>query len=261
MMRYMSEEMNRIVINADDCGKSAEVNEAIESCIIDKIVTSTTVMANMEGFDGAIDLYKKYSKTISFGLHLNLDEGMPLNKNELLINKGLYKKEGEEIKMCIPHLWKPANKEIYAALYNEMEAQLLKLIDNGVSVSHIDSHHHIHTAPFILPIVIKLAKNYNIRHIRGIRNFYPLSINECLRYGWKTYAKCLYGKCKMTDYFCSVTEFLQSNYNVKNSSIELMCHPGHPKQSFVDEVRLLKQFVVANGGHTKTAELITYKDI
>lgn len=249
--------MNRLIINADDCGKSIDVNRAIKNCIEVGLVTSTTIMANMDDFDGALRLYHEYSDRVSFGFHLDLDEGEPIIKNELLVDKGFYKVEDGKMIMDVPNLRKPIDKYIREALFYEIEAQISKLYENGVEVTHIDSHHHIHTSPFILPLVVKLAKKYNIRHIRCNRNYYPVSINECLRLGWKVYAKMLYPRCIMPQYFCSVTEYLQAKMKVQNSIIELMCHPGHPKKQFVDEIGLLKSFI--NNQHPEI-ELVSYRN-
>ena len=235
--------MNTIIINADDCGKSPEVNKAIRECVEKKLITSTTIMANMNDFEGALKLYSDYSNEISFGLHITLDEGEPLLKNELLLETGYYKKEAEKISMAIPNLRKPVPPSVLKAIYSEIEAQLIMLLDNGVKVSHLDSHHHVHSSPIVLPLVMKLSKKYGIYKVRGIRNYYPRSINEYLRYGWKIYAKMLNSKCVMTDYFCSTSEYINSSMNVTNSVIELMCHPGHPKLCFQEEVELLKVFV------------------
>lgn len=48
----------KIIINADDCGYSEKVNAAIEDCILKNAITSTTIMANMDDFEGALRLYK-----------------------------------------------------------------------------------------------------------------------------------------------------------------------------------------------------------
>jgi len=55
---------------------------------------------------------------------------------------------------------------------NEFEAQIRRILDYNLSVSHLDTHQHLHIHPGILRIVIKLAKRFNIRWIR-----YPLEIN------------------------------------------------------------------------------------
>ena len=75
VVRSSNSPMNTIVINADDCGKSSVVNKAIRDCVESNLITSTTIMSNMDDFGGAIKLYEDYSGKISFGLHINLDEG------------------------------------------------------------------------------------------------------------------------------------------------------------------------------------------
>ena len=47
----------------------------------------------------------------------------------------------------------------------ENSAQISKIINAGIEISHIDSHHHIHTDFWILVEVLKLAKKYNISKI------------------------------------------------------------------------------------------------
>lgn len=243
--------MNTIIVNADDCGKSPEVNKAIRDCIENNLITSTTVMANMSDFNGVLDLYRDYSDKISFGLHITLDEGEPLIKNDVLLEKGYYRQSEGRVYMAVPNIRKPVAPIALSAIYNEIEAQLVKLLDSGLKVSHIDSHHHVHSSPFVLPLVMRLSKKYKIYKIRGIRNYYPRSINEYLRLGWKLYAKMLNGKCLMTDYFCSTNEYLTSGLKVMDSTIELMCHPGHPKVCFQEEIDMLRNYMESDDKEVK----------
>lgn len=82
----------KLIINADDCGYSSVVNRRIEEEIWHHRITSTTVMANMDDFEGAVRLYEKYGKDISFGVHLNMTEGKPLLDSEELLSAGVLKK-------------------------------------------------------------------------------------------------------------------------------------------------------------------------
>ena len=50
----------KLIINADDCGKSKEVNAAIAKFIEAGKITSTTVMANMDDLEGAARLFRQY---------------------------------------------------------------------------------------------------------------------------------------------------------------------------------------------------------
>ena len=48
----------------------------------------------------------------------------------------------------------------------ELEAQVVKVLDQGIPISHIDSHQHLHMLPRILNTVISIAKKHGIRIIR-----------------------------------------------------------------------------------------------
>ena len=50
--------MTTIYINADDFGLGTSVNKAIVECFNSGIINSTTLMANMPGFDEAIELLR-----------------------------------------------------------------------------------------------------------------------------------------------------------------------------------------------------------
>ena len=82
-----------LIINADDCGRTTQQNISIERAIISGKVTSTSIMANMPAFDGAVNLYNNYREKISFGVHLNLTEGEPLLYSQKLLDIGFYKQE------------------------------------------------------------------------------------------------------------------------------------------------------------------------
>ena len=45
-----------LIINADDFGKCHAVNVAIRDAFRQGLISSTTLMANMDGFDEAVDM-------------------------------------------------------------------------------------------------------------------------------------------------------------------------------------------------------------
>ncbi len=48
----------------------------------------------------------------------------------------------------------------------ELEAQVQKVAAAGIRITHLDSHQHMHIVPGILPIVIDIAKQFDIKAIR-----------------------------------------------------------------------------------------------
>lgn len=237
---------NRIIINADDCGRSKIIDSAIEECIQLGCITSTTVMANMDDFEGAVGLYKTYKDRVSFGCHLNLTQGQPLLKSQILQDIGFTTvSDNGTIELNGMHLRNSRiSKAAKAAVFEEIDAQIQKLLDSGIAISHIDSHHHIHNGIIILPIVVKVAKKYNISKIRVLRNYLPFSPGLIARKAWRIYLGLFYQEVKTTEWFSSPNEFYRltksGQVHKKNTTIELMCHPGGKSDSERKEINLLK---------------------
>jgi len=80
----------QIIINADDFGYSKAVNYGIIDSYLDGVVRSTTLMANMDGFDHAVDLAKKH-RGLAVGVHLTISTGRPLTD----LNQGFLDKNGD----------------------------------------------------------------------------------------------------------------------------------------------------------------------
>ena len=57
--------MTKLIINADDFGLSEAVNYGIISAHKTGVVTSTSTMANMPGFEHAMELLKENKKLIN----------------------------------------------------------------------------------------------------------------------------------------------------------------------------------------------------
>lgn len=221
----------RIIINADDCGYSQTVNKHIEEAIVQRRISSTTIMANMDDFDGAIDMYGKHKDIASFGFHLNLTEGEPLLKSDLLLRIGFYKEENDKIVLNgNPFRRKFLNKAIREEIYKEILAQGMKIKDAGVELSHIDSHHFMHQAVFMIPLLPRLCKDLGVYKVRNYRNYMPKSINRMLRKAWSLLLKFQCSKLRFTDFFDEYHNFynlhIKGVHYCNDDVVELMCHPG-----------------------------------
>ena len=249
--------MDMIIINADDCGISKSVDNEIEKYIQQGKITSTTIMANMDDFEGACLLYAKYKDVISFGAHLNLTEGKPLTDANSLLEIGLAERSDDGIiYFCGNKLRKyHFNRYQREIIYNELDAQISKIINAGIEISHIDSHHHIHTDFWILVEVLKLAKKYNILKIMAINNYGHKGISSFLRKCWRVIVHCLYPSVTMTDYFTSYTLYIrnQNQQDKSKGSIELMTHPGGYDDA--------ESKIMSSNKPTFNSSLITYKEL
>ncbi len=153
--------MAQIIINADDFGYSKAVNYGIIDSYLDGVVRSTTLMANMDGFDHAVDLAKKH-RGLAVGVHLTISTGRPLTD----LNQGFLDKNGDFKRRSF--YFDEDENPIFVAwmdsmeVYREWKAQIEKVLSTGLEISHLDSHHHIHFHRDFKPIAKKLAEEYGL---------------------------------------------------------------------------------------------------
>lgn len=149
----------KLIINADDFGYSNGVNYGIIDAYKNGIVRSTTIMAGMPGFDHAVELAKE-NKGLGVGVHLTLTCYKPvLDNHKTIVNKEgyfdrrLYSKENIK------------NIDL-EEIYSEFEAQIEKVKNAGIEITHLDSHHHVHTIKELKPVIERILSKYKLP-IRG----------------------------------------------------------------------------------------------
>jgi hypothetical protein len=161
-----------LIINADDFGYSLTVNQAILRSFERKFVNSTSLMANMAGFDDAINMVNRYTVLQGrVGVHLNLTEGYPVTR--LLRGLPAFCDDGGRLVYDRGRALIHLGRKEKDGLYGELKAQLEKVLSAGIRPTHLDSHHHVHTEWAIAPLVCRLAREYGIRRIRLTRNMGP----------------------------------------------------------------------------------------
>jgi predicted glycoside hydrolase/deacetylase ChbG (UPF0249 family) len=135
-----------LIANADDFGWSRGITDGILLAHREGIVTSTTLMANQEASEYALEQAREAPR-LGVGIHLRLCDGLPvLPAREVpsLVNQAGKFHSIAELKR---RLWrgKVRGSEIEA----EFRAQIGWLKKRGVVPTHADSHHHIHVHPCV----------------------------------------------------------------------------------------------------------------
>ena len=153
----------RLIVNADDFGMSEAVNQGIMEAHERGIVTSASLMATGSAFEHAVALAKA-RPGLAVGVHLTLTEQRPLTGNAAASLVGA---DGR----FPPHLvqfagWHLRGKVVLAQVRAELDAQIRKVRDAGIAVSHLDGHQHVHVLPGIAAIVAELAAAYGIGAVR-----------------------------------------------------------------------------------------------
>lgn len=281
----------KIIINADDFGYNHTINMAIEKAILNKRISSSTIMANAPYFDEAIEIAKRNDQ-ISYGVHLNLIEFAPLTNTIVFKKYGLINEVGNFIEGKIFNILSFDN-DLKQAIKEEWIAQINKVKKTGIQITHIDSHQHTHSINELQDDLLDVLNYCEITKCRTRLTTTPFKIlrskkYELPRYNKKTvvkgnrkisFLKKLYKHfylapkansswlSKMKKYVKSPNDILSYHFFVqdvffqkfKNSNfcMELECHPG--LESNEKETQLLMQ------GYINKAfpyiELITYREL
>ena len=159
-------------MNADDLGISSAVNEVIFQGMERKVITSATMLANGGAVQAAAREVNRFPHC-SFGIHLNLTEFEPMSSESLRDLKPILNKEncfnGNSIREV------PISVSMLRAIFREWCCQIESLIHLGIEPSHFDGHHHVHTIPHMIPVLVALRRRYRIDKIRLSRNMYDRS--------------------------------------------------------------------------------------
>ena len=157
----------RLIVNADDFGRSTSINQAVIRAHREGILTSASLMVNEPGFDEAVKLARENPK-LGVGLHLTLLMGRSaLPPKEI---PGLVNERGEfsnsPVKVGFKYF---CQRNLREQLRKEIHAQFKKFHDTGLPLDHVNGHLHFHLHPVIANILLDDAEQLGIRHMRLTR--------------------------------------------------------------------------------------------
>lgn len=155
-----------LVINADDFGLTEGHNRAILDACQSGTITSASLLANGYAFAEAVS-YARDCPTLGLGVHLTLIEGdsVASNVNELLSAKRQFPLSNQPYTRAVLKGKLPRD-----AIRREFEAQIQRVVDNGIRPTHLDGHRYIHLLPGITEIVVELAQRFHIPVIRSLHH-------------------------------------------------------------------------------------------
>jgi len=158
--------MKRLIVNADDFGLTLGVNRAIAACHQHGIVSSTTLMATAARVDDAIALAQQMP-ALGVGCHVVLVDGEPVlppSEVRSLLAPGtsrFFHGVGDVLRALARGRFRPDEVEAEAG------AQMKRLQDAGVRLSHFDSHKHTHMFPPILRPLLRAAATHGVPALRS----------------------------------------------------------------------------------------------
>ncbi len=160
--------LRRLIVNADDFGRSPSINEAVIRAQREGILTSASLMVNEPGFDEAVARAKDNPK-LGVGLHLTLLVGhsaLPPDKIPGLVNaRGEF--PNNPVGAGFRYFF---NRSLREQLRAEIHAQFSRFHATGLPLDHVNGHLHLHLHPVIFGILMADAEKLGIRHLRFTRD-------------------------------------------------------------------------------------------
>ncbi len=160
--------MRRLIINADDFGLTRGVNRAIVEACRGKVVTSATLMAGGTDFDDAVRL-AQLEPRLAVGCHIVLLDGSPLLPASEV--PSLIAKRSQSA--TFRRTWGSFATAALGGKLNPLEieaeaiAQIRKLQEAGIAVTHVDTHKHSHIFPQVLRPLLRAAKACGVGAVRN----------------------------------------------------------------------------------------------
>lgn len=197
----------KVIINADDFGLTEGINNGILTAHKQGVVTRTTLIMNGKAVDHAVKLAKAHP-TLKVGIHLALSYGKPLSdKVDLLVDKSnTFKFTKYETDLSPSEIQQ---------VEQEWDTQIQAFLKTGLTLDHIDSHHHVHGWTCLQPVVKHLFDKYHLpfRYTDQLENRSDMSLTESL---WLDF----YGELAQPDLFKQLL-------SQQVETIEVMTHPAY----------------------------------
>ncbi len=237
---YMSKSIQKtfreIIINADDFGHDDDSTLATIECFMAGALTSATIMPKMPATHIAIK-FARENPQHSYGVHLTfVRDTVETSVADPRLIPALVHEDGsfrasDELRL----------RALFGALpveqiRIEIAAQIERIMDSGISISHVDSHGHLHKfKPFVQALKEALPK-YGLLRVRNVQNQYtrrPLKS--------PTYWLGPYWRRRIMDNFLTTAHFFMSTNSQDfqwvekildrelDGALEVGVHPGSPQ--------------------------------
>lgn len=242
----------QLIINADDFGIHPAVNEAVRKAATEGILTSTSLMAGGDAFDEAVEMARSMP-SLGIGIHLTLVGGIkpvlpPSEVPSLTWDNGVFCHDYG--KLIVRDL---EGKISLSEVYAEWDAQIQKIMNTGLPVTHMDGHQHMHMWPHFYPIARDLAKKYHISCMRVPDEdvLFGMKDGHIIRWAAKNGLSLLSrmhrpdlkkNHIRTNDHFfgmlygghLSPERFAKFILQTKPGITEIMCHPSADTQAMED---------------------------
>ncbi len=154
----------QLILNADDFGRSSNINKAVMIAHRQGILTSASLMVAGDAVDDAVEQARQTPK-LALGLHLVLVGGRavlpPRDIPDLVDQNGFFSERPVSAGLRY-FLSSKAQKQL--AL--EMEAQFERFAKFQLELTHVNGHLHMHLHPTVFRLLLTFAEQYGAQGLR-----------------------------------------------------------------------------------------------
>lgn len=157
---------SRLIINADDFGLTRGINRSIAELRQAGVLTSATLMATGPAFDDAVAIARS-TPTLGVGCHVVLTDGVPACSPEKI--PSLLGPDGKTFRSSLLNFVQALLRGhiLEADIEREAEAQIQKIQNAGIAITHIDTHKHSHLFPTVTRPLLRVLERTGIASIRN----------------------------------------------------------------------------------------------
>jgi chitin disaccharide deacetylase len=234
----MSSAIRRLIVNADDLGRTTGINQGVAEAHAKGIVTSATLMVNYPAALDVPELSRDHPR-LGIGLHVALTGGastLPASEIPSLLDAGgTLPAKPEGLASLDPD---PAH------VLAEARAQLARFRGIlGRLPTHFDSHHHSHNVPAVFDAIVTLAQEND----RPMRSTSPEMTERLRAAGVKTtdrFVDSFFGEG------ATLATLDRVLLDLEPGVTEIMCHPAYVD----DELRSTSGYAVPREGERRALQ-------
>jgi hopanoid biosynthesis associated protein HpnK len=156
--------VRNLVVTADDFGAAREVNQAVETCHRDGILSAASLMVAAPFAADAV-ARAKAMPSLRVGLHLVLVEGRPILPPAAvpdLVDKGGHFRT-DMARAGAAMFFRPV---VRRQLAEEIAAQFEAFRATGLALDHVNAHKHFHLHPTIAALMLAIGRDFGARAMR-----------------------------------------------------------------------------------------------
>jgi chitin disaccharide deacetylase len=234
----------RLIVNADDYGRTPGVSRGIRKAHLEGIVTSTTALMNMPGVEDSLEQALRDCPRLGLGVHLVVTSGGPV-----LPAAGVSSLTGGGELFQTQQIARLEQIEL-SELRDEWHAQLEHFVKTtGRAPDHLDSHHHFSFfSEAIFRITLELANEFHcaVRSTLPARrpgetgglprpiyekadHYVPALLEEYGVHHPDHFEATFYNETGTVEHLSDILIGLLEGSN------ELMCHPGYVDEALLGE--------------------------